>query len=234
MDSRTTLKVEPSEQIPENAEKTSDEPMDTTEASSESAVKSEGDNSVAPTAGPAATSAAAVIVKVDSSVVETVAGEDNKGSANEQQKDKVVDEKVEGQKAEGDSEQLEVLVDDTQNDLDADLINSQNAAKTEGTVVSETKTAGDGKDDAPASGEKTEGGEAGKTDAAKSGEGETKTDDKKPDEKRLVGFVCIILSCIRCSWLFILAITFIATVEFLPSSTSPKYLFSQVVDTDFL
>lgn len=117
-----------------------------------------------------------------------VVSEENKVADDKTEKGKTSDEKVEGPKAEGDSEQLEVLVDDTQNDLDADLLNSQSSTKTEGTSDGDNKTTDSGKVDGP-DGEKTDGGEAGKTEPSKSGEGETKAEDKKPDEKRLVGFV---------------------------------------------
>lgn len=100
------------------------------------------------------------------------------------------DEKVEGQKPEGDSEQLEVLVDDTQNDLDADLLNSQSSAKPEASVgEASVKTDADTKDAGDGDGLKKEDSETVKTEAAKSTEGETKSEDKKPDDKRLVGFV---------------------------------------------
>ena len=99
-------------------------------------------------------------------------------------KPKTGEEKSEGTKGEGDNESLEVLVDDTQNDLDADL-------KSEGGETAEAKATGD------AEGAKT-GDAAETTDAAKpadstenkTGDGESKPEEKKPDDaKRLVGFV---------------------------------------------
>lgn len=100
-------------------------------------------------------------------------------------KPKSGEEKTEGTKGDGESESLEVLVDDTQNDLDADL------QKSEGSEISEAKLSGDG--DGTKSGDATEATDEAKTTAVsenKTGDGESKQEEKKPDDaKRLVGFV---------------------------------------------
>jgi len=90
-------------------------------------------------------------------------------------KDKVKEEKTEGTKTDGEGESLEVLVDDTQYDLDADLKEGGEAKSADSDKPSDA----------------TEG-EAGKTSddaTTKTADGDSKEDEKKPDDKRLVGFV---------------------------------------------
>lgn len=163
----------------EDSSKLTDDSMD------KSDVKSEPAGNSTETTEPVDADTAKV--KADVSVEGTLTGEGSKGAG--ENPEKSGDEKVEVQKPEGESEQLEVLVDDTQNDLDADLLNSQSSSKTEGASEAGAMATGDGKDAGPLTDTKTEGDDSAKGDAFKTGEGETKTDDKKPDEKRLVWFV---------------------------------------------
>ena len=105
---------------------------------------------------------------------------------------KSLDDKSETQKTDGDSEQLEVLVDDTQNDLDADLLSGQ-LAKTEAAEVETSATDSEPnpteKADVPAIGTKEEKSEG----APNPGDPVVKTEEKKDvgddKNKRLVWFV---------------------------------------------
>ncbi|XP_052771055.1 scaffold attachment factor B1-like isoform X2 [Mya arenaria] len=85
----------------------------------------------------------------------------------------IKDEKTDGGKTDGEGESLEVLVDDTQYDFDADL-------KTEG---GEGKSTEAGSESKP--GDSSEGGSATKPDdkSAKTGDTDSKADEKKPDDK---------------------------------------------------
>lgn len=130
------------------------------------------------------TVSASVNVKSDSEPTSKIEISD-KDAAQSGDKPKPAEEKVEGAKADGESESLEVLVDDTQNDLDADL---QKGGDSES---SETRPAGD-TDEAKAveAPEATDAAKPESNSETKTADGESKPEEKKTDDaKRLVGFV---------------------------------------------
>lgn len=175
-------------------------PLDTNTPDTDAAVKTEPEKDAVPTtlnSSPAKEPLQVDEVKVEHSAaaektpedkstvvsekteIEPVKNKDTSASVEEKAtKPKGTEDKTEGAKADGDNESLEVLVDDTQNDLDADLQKGESSDAKASEEISEPKAS-------------TEGDACSKPgdSSSKTGEGESKPDEKKLDDKRLVGFV---------------------------------------------